>query len=100
MIHVYLKTIEGKQYSFLIDPKFPLTQLQEVIMKQTGIVKEDLRIIYRQRNLMEVDETKSIEDVGIEDHSVIHVIKRWKTCSCVCKSNSICVQNDKKESTE
>ena len=92
MIHIYIKTIEGKQYSFVINHKFSLTQLFEVIINQTGIAKEELRIIYRQRNLIEVDETKTIEDCGIEDHAVLHVIKRMPKCSCV--------QNDKKEATD
>jgi hypothetical protein len=92
MIHIYLKTIEGNQYSFLINPRFAITELQEVVMKQTGIANEDLRLIYRQRNLMEADKTKSIEDCGVEDHAVLHVVKRMPKCSCV--------QNAKKEATD
>jgi hypothetical protein len=82
MIHIYLKTLEGKQYSFVIDPKLPLTKLIEVVIETTGIMKEELRLVVRQRNLMEIEETKRIEDVDIEDHSVIYVIKRLKKCSC------------------
>jgi hypothetical protein len=99
MIHVYLKTIDGKLYTVLIDPRFPLIKLIEVVMEMTGIAKEELRMVHKQRQLMDVDETKLIEDVGIEDHSVIHVLKIWKKCSCVCESNN-CVQNDKKEATD
>jgi hypothetical protein len=100
MIHVYLKTIEGKMYTVVLNPKLPFTNLIEVVIETTDIVKEDLRMVYRQRQLMSLDETKSIEDIGIEDHSVIHVVKQWKKCSCVCESNVGCVQNDKKQSTD
>jgi hypothetical protein len=86
MIHIYFKTIEGKLYTVLMDPKYSLTQLIEVVTETTGIVKEELRMVYKQRQLMEADETKSLDYLGLEDHAVIHVVKRWKKCSCVCES--------------
>lgn len=100
MIHVYLKTIDGKLYTVLMDPKYSLTKLIEVVLEITGIAKEDLRMVHKQRQLIEVEETKVLEDIGIEDHCVIYVIKRIKKCSCVCDSNTNCVQNDKKEATD
>ena len=100
MIHMYLKTIDGKMYTMVMDPTFPLTKLKEVVMETTGIAKEDLRLVHRQRQLTELDETKTIQECGIEDHAVIYVIKRWKKCSCVPASNMKCVQNDKKDSTD
>jgi hypothetical protein len=86
MIHIYFKTIEGKLYTVLMNPKYTLKQLIEVVIETTGIAKEDLRMVYKQRQLIEVEETKMLEDVGLEDHSVIHVLKIWKKCSC--ESNS------------
>ncbi len=100
MPHIYLKTIEGKLYTVLMDKKLPLTKLIEVVIEYTGIAKEDLRMVFRQRQLMECDETKSLDDLGLEDHSVIHVLKRMKRCSCVCSTGTNCVQNDKKQSTD
>jgi hypothetical protein len=97
MIHIYFKTIEGKLYTVLMNPKYTLKQLIEVVIETTGIAKEELRMVYKQRQLMEVEETKIVENIGIEDHSVIYVVKRMKKCSC--ESNS-CVQNDKKQSTD
>ncbi len=82
MIHIYLKTIEGKQYSFVIDPRLPLSDLQEVVMNQTGIAKEEMKMICKQQNLMDCEETKSIEECGVDDHTVIHVFKVLKKCSC------------------
>ncbi len=89
MIHVYLKTIEGKLYTLVLDKKIPLAKLIEVIMETTEILREDLRLVFRQRQLTDVDEKTTLEDCGIEDHSVIHVVKRWKRCSCA--SNAECV---------
>jgi hypothetical protein len=100
MIHMYLKTIDGKMYTVVMDPTFPLAKLKEVVMETTGIAKEDLRLVHRQRQLTDLDETKSINDCYIEDHAVIYVIKRWKKCSCVLETNMKCVQNDKKDSTD
>ncbi len=100
MIHVYVKTIEGKMYTVVIDPKIPLAKLKEVVMETTGIANEDLRMVHRQRQLKDFDETKSIEESGIEDHAVVYAVKRWKKCSCVSNSKAECVQNDKKDSTD
>ncbi len=90
MISITLQTLEGKKTTMKVKKGMSIMDLKEKIMLTiNGKDPGQQRLIY---NLTRLDDEKYLNDYGIEEGAIIHIVTPLASCSCKKDILGYCVK--------
>jgi hypothetical protein len=85
-MRVIVKTMIGKNYTFLLQANEKGIDLKKRIEEVDGTYRDNITLVSNGKILENED---VLEDIGISDGSTIHYLTKFVSCSCTpCKSGA------------
>lgn len=74
-MHIYVKTMTGRTYAFLVSPSDIVEVLKVELQKASGVPVHQQRLIFAGR---EVDDCRTLSDYNIRKESTLHLVLRLR----------------------